>query len=52
MFEELPENSRHHQAPPPPPQASIALDQLLATQNGLMQRLMANEECREAREQP
>jgi hypothetical protein len=48
VFEELPENSRHRQAPPPPPpQAPVALGQLLATQNALMQRLVANEERHE-----
>jgi hypothetical protein len=50
VFEELPENSRRRQAPPLPPQTPVALDQLLATQNTLMQRLVANEECCEARE--
>jgi hypothetical protein len=51
MFEELPENSRRYQAPPPPlPQAPVALDQLLAIQNALMQRLVVNEERHEARE--
>jgi hypothetical protein len=50
-FKEIPENSGCHQAPPPPPpQALVALDQLLATQNALMQRLVANEEHREAHE--
>jgi hypothetical protein len=51
VFEELPDNYGRHQAPPPPsPQALVALDQLLATQNALMQRLVANEESREAHE--
>jgi hypothetical protein len=51
VFEELPENSERHQAQPrPSPQAPVALDQLLPTQNALMQRLVANEECREAHE--
>jgi hypothetical protein len=36
---------------PPLPQAPIFLDQLLATQNALMQRLVANDERRESREQ-
>jgi hypothetical protein len=49
MFEEMPKNSEHHQEPPPPSsQAPIALDQLLATQNALMQRLAVNEKHREA----
>jgi hypothetical protein len=52
VFKEIPENSIRRQAPPPPPppQALVALDQLLATQNALMQRLVANEERCEARE--
>jgi hypothetical protein len=50
MFKELPENSGRHQAPLPWPQAPIILDQLLATQNALMQRLVVNEERREAHE--
>jgi hypothetical protein len=50
MFEELPEINGCHQAPPPPPYAPVALDQLLTTQNDLMQRLVVNEECRKARE--
>jgi hypothetical protein len=50
MFDELTENSRCCQAPPPLLHALVALDQLLATQNALMQRLVVNEERREARE--
>jgi hypothetical protein len=48
MFKEVLENSGCRHAPPPPPQALVALDQLLATQNALMHRLVVNEECREA----
>jgi hypothetical protein len=44
MFKELPENSSCHPTRPPPLQASVALDQLLATKNALTQRLVANEE--------
>jgi hypothetical protein len=37
-------------APPPPP---VSLEQLLATQNDLMRRLVKNDECRGAeRQQP
>jgi hypothetical protein len=50
MFDELTENSRCCQAPPPLLHALVALDQLLATQNALMQRLVVNEERREALE--
>jgi hypothetical protein len=50
VFEELPENSGRRQAPLPWPQAPVILDQLLATQNALMQRLVVNEERREAHE--
>jgi hypothetical protein len=40
----------HGGAPPPPP---VSLEQLLATQNDLMRKLVENEECREAeRQQP
>jgi hypothetical protein len=50
VFNEIPEHIRRRQAPPPPPpQALFALDQLLATQNALMQRLVVNEERCEAR---
>jgi hypothetical protein len=35
-------------APPPPPHPSISLEQLLATQNDLMRRLVENDECRGA----
>jgi hypothetical protein len=57
-FEELslnsPEGSAGHGrgqvprggAPPPPPHLSISLEQLLATQNDLMRRLVENDECR------
>jgi hypothetical protein len=44
VFEELPDNSRHRHGPPPLPQALGALDQLLATQNALMKRLVVNKE--------
>jgi hypothetical protein len=44
MFKEFPQNSRRRQAPRPLPLPLIALDQLLATQNALMQRLVANEQ--------
>jgi hypothetical protein len=33
-------------APPPPPHPPVSLEQLLATQNDLMMRLMENDECR------
>jgi hypothetical protein len=40
-------------APPPPPRPPISLEQLLATQNDLMRRLIENDECRGAeRQQP
>jgi hypothetical protein len=40
-------------APPPPPRPPISLDQLLATQNDLMRRLVENDECRrDKRQQP
>jgi hypothetical protein len=40
-------------APPPPPRPSVSLEQLLATQNDLMRRLIENDECRGAeRQQP
>jgi hypothetical protein len=40
-------------APPPPPEPPVSLEQLLATQNDLMRRLVENDECREAeRQQP
>jgi hypothetical protein len=51
VFKEIPENSGRHQAPPPPPpQALVALDQLLATNNALIWRLVVNKERRGARE--
>jgi hypothetical protein len=40
-------------APPPPPRSLISLEQLLATQNDLMWRLVENDECHGAeRQQP
>jgi hypothetical protein len=48
LYEELPKNSSRHPTPPPSPQAPVAHDQLLDTQNALMQRLVANEEGHEA----
>jgi hypothetical protein len=43
----------HGGAPPPPPQPPVSLDQLLATQNYLMRRLVENDEHRGAeRQQP
>jgi hypothetical protein len=43
----------HGGAPPPPPQPPVSLEQLLATQNDLMMRLVENDERRGAeREQP
>jgi hypothetical protein len=40
-------------APPPPPRPPVSLEQLLATQNDLMRRLIENDECRGAeRQQP
>jgi hypothetical protein len=51
VFEGIPDNSGRRQAPPPPPpQALLALNQLLATENALMQGVVANEERREAHE--
>jgi hypothetical protein len=59
-FEELsldsPEGSAKHGrgqvshgiAPPPPPRAPVNLEQLLATQNDLMRRLIENDERRGA----
>jgi hypothetical protein len=38
----------HGSAPPPPPRPSVSLEQLLATQNDLMRRLIENDERREA----
>jgi hypothetical protein len=32
-------------APPPPPRPPVSLEQLLATQNDLMRRLVENDEC-------
>jgi hypothetical protein len=31
--------------PPPPPRLPVSLEQLLATQNDLMRRLVENDEC-------
>jgi hypothetical protein len=43
----------HSNAPPPAPRPPISLEQLLATQNDLMRRLVVNDECRGAeRQQP
>jgi hypothetical protein len=43
----------HSNAPPPPPRPPVSLEQLLATQNDLMRRLVANDERRGAeRQQP
>jgi hypothetical protein len=43
----------HGGAPPPPPRPPISLEQLLATQNDLMRRLVENDERRGAeRQQP
>jgi hypothetical protein len=40
-------------APPPPPHPPVSLEQLLATQNDLMRRLVENDECLGAeRQQP
>jgi hypothetical protein len=36
----------HGGAPPPPPRPPISLEQLLATQNDLMRRLIENDEHR------
>jgi hypothetical protein len=38
----------HNNAPPPPPHLPVSLEQLLATQNNLMRRLVENEERRGA----
>jgi hypothetical protein len=38
-------------APPPPPQPPVSLEQLLATQNDLMRRLVENDERRGAKRQ-
>jgi hypothetical protein len=38
-------------APPPPPQSPVSLEQLLATQNDLMRRLVENDEHRGAKRQ-
>jgi hypothetical protein len=38
-------------APPPPPRPPVSLDQLLATQNDLMMRLIENDERRGAKRQ-
>jgi hypothetical protein len=38
-------------APPPPPQPPVSLEQLLATQNDLMRRLVENDEHRGAEHQ-
>jgi hypothetical protein len=35
-------------APPPPPQPPVSLEQLIATQNDLMRKLIENDECRTA----
>jgi hypothetical protein len=35
----------HGDAPPPPPPPPVSLEQLLATQNDLMSRLVENNEC-------
>jgi hypothetical protein len=39
-------------APPPPPSPPVSLEQLLATQNDLMRRLIENDERRGAERQP
>jgi hypothetical protein len=41
----------HDSAPPPPPLPPVSLEQLLATQNGLMRRLVENDEYRGAEHQ-
>jgi hypothetical protein len=41
----------HGSAPPPPPRPPISLEQLLATQNDLMRRLVENDERRGAKRQ-
>jgi hypothetical protein len=38
-------------APPPPPRPPVSLEQLLATQNDLMRRLVENDERRGAKRQ-
>jgi hypothetical protein len=38
-------------APPPPPRLPVSLEQLLATQNDLMRRLVENDEHRGAEHQ-
>jgi hypothetical protein len=38
-------------APPPPPPPPVSLEQLLATQNDLMRRLVENDEHRGAKRQ-
>jgi hypothetical protein len=38
-------------APPPPPRLPVSLEQLLATQNDLMKRLIENDDCRGAKRQ-
>jgi hypothetical protein len=38
----------HNNAPPPPPHLPVSLEQLLATQNNLMRRLVENDERRGA----
>jgi hypothetical protein len=38
----------HGNAPPPPPHPPVSLEQLLATQNDLMRRVVENDECRGA----
>jgi hypothetical protein len=38
-------------APPPPPRPLVSPEQLLATQNDLMRRLIENDECHEAKHQ-
>jgi hypothetical protein len=35
----------HDSAPPLPPRPRVSLEQLLATQNDLMRRLVENDEC-------
>jgi hypothetical protein len=40
-------------APPPPPHPLVSLEQLLATQNDLMRRVVENDEhCRDEHQQP
>jgi hypothetical protein len=58
-FLDIPEGSIGHgrgQVPrggasPPPPRSSVSLEQLLATQNDLMRRVVENDECRGAERQ-